>query len=401
MVLLAALFGIITLNSCKDDEEVPGGGTEIVEDGLYVTGAASSYATPNLKGLMTNTFNDFLADEGNFDDRASLYNAFVVLKAGSNFNISIVEGGVQTNYGPGTDWVTEMGGQDEPQVDLQRGSIVEGGAFTVPADGLYHVIYDTDVKRGAVVPVNWGIIGSATPTGWSGDTEMEKPAFDASTMTWNLNDVTLKAGEWKFRYSGGWKLVIDTTAVLSAEKKGVRVSTNFGNALDAKDPFQAFSGTIVRGGTNFAEGSGIYNFTMTWTEGSGFTATVERIGDVPPRDYSAVSVGLIGDGVKNGTWGENLFNSTPSKDGDVYTWNFNSVELVSTSGFKIRTAGTWDDINVGYNADILGGPDAGDIEGSNDTKDGGDMKAKADGTYDIVFVIDAKAETMSVSFTKK
>ena len=29
------------------------------------------------------------------------------------------------------------------------------------------------------------------------------------------------------------------------------------------------------------------------------------------------------------------------------------------------------------------------------------MQVKADGTYDIVFVVDAAAETKSVSFTKK
>ena len=42
-----------------------------------------------------------------------------------------------------------------------------------------------------------------------------------------------------------------------------------------------------------------------------------------------------------------------------------------------------------------------DIEGTNDTKDGDNMRVKADGTYDIVFVIDAAAETKSISFTKK
>ncbi|HBN03529.1 MAG TPA: hypothetical protein DD396_05745, partial [Bacteroidetes bacterium] len=65
-------------------------------------------------------------------------------------------------------------------------------------------------------------------------------------------------------------------------------------------------------------------------------------------------------------------------------------------GFKIRTEGTWDDINLGYDGNIIGGPAAGDIQDA-----GGNMQVKADGTYDIVFVVDAAAETKSVSFTKK
>lgn len=67
----------------------------------------------------------------------------------------------------------------------------------------------------------------------------------------------------------------------------------------------------------------------------------------------------------------------------------------NTGGFKLRTAGTWDDINEGY-SDIIGGPDASEIQES-----GGNMQAVNGGMFDIEFVIDAAAETKSISITKK
>ena len=109
----------------------------------------------------------------------------------------------------------------------------------------------------------------------------------------------------------------------------------------------------------------------------------------------ALPVGLIGDGVKDGNWDGELFATTPTKDGDTYTWNYSGVELASAGGFKLRTEGTWDDINEGY-SDIVAGPDAGDIQDN-----GGNMQAKADGVYDIALIIDAAAETKSITFTKK
>ena len=41
--------------------------------------------------------------------------------------------------------------------------------FTVPEDGLYHVIVDTEVGVIAIAKVEWGLIGGATPNGWSDD----------------------------------------------------------------------------------------------------------------------------------------------------------------------------------------------------------------------------------------
>ena len=387
LVIMAALFGVITLNSCKDDEEVTPAEEELVEDGFYIQGPSSAYAGYDIKATLSSTRNEVLQE-----DRATLLEIFVALKAGDGFNIMQVAGNERTSWGPGTDWASAMGGNEEPQVDIQRGAIATTSTrFTVPTDGLYQVVIDTETGKGAVVPVEWGFIGQSTPGGWSGDTKFDAPAFDMTTMTWSLTGVEMGGGEWKFRYSGGWKVEIDTTIDLGDGKKGIKFNTNFGN--DAAGA--AFAGALVPGGDSYTDASGVYDVSMTWTAGSGHTAVYTKTGDLPARDFSAVEVGLIGDGVQDGNWDGELFATTPAKDGDVYTWAYNGVQLASAGGFKLRTAGTWDDINEGY-SDIVTGPSASDIQDN-----GGNMQAKADGTYDIVFTIDAAAETKSISFTKK
>ena len=387
LVIMAALFGVITLNSCKDDEEVTPAEEELVEDGFYIQGPSSAYAGYDIKATLSSTRNEVLQE-----DRATLLEIFVALKAGDGFNIMQVAGTERTSWGPGTDWASAMGGNEEPQIDIQRGAIATTATrFTVPTDGLYQVVIDTETGKGAIVPVEWGFIGQSTPGGWSGDTKFDAPAFDMTTMTWSLTGVEMGGGEWKFRYSGGWKVEIDTTIDLGDGKKGIKFNTNVGN--DAAGA--AFAGALVQGGDNYTDASGVYDVSMTWTAGSGHTAVYTKTGDLPARDFSAVEVGLIGDGVQDGNWDGELFATTPAKDGDVYTWAYNGVQLASAGGFKLRTAGTWDDINEGY-SDIITGPSAGDIQDN-----GGNMQAKADGTYDIVFTIDAAAETKSISFTKK
>ena len=387
VAIIAALFGLISLNSCKDDDEDPTPtNNAIVEDGFYIQGDATAYADFDIKATLSTTKNEVLQEE-----RSSLMEIYVAVKGMGGFNIVQVNGSERTTWGPSSEFALTPSRNEEPNEDgtdiIQRGAIEATDAkFTVAEDGLYHVIIDTELGVGAILPAKWGVIGQATPTGWSGSTALDAPTFDFNTMTFKKENVEMSNGEWKFRYSNGWKVQLDTTLDLGDGKKGVYANCNYGGSVDALDA----------GGSNFMnEKGGIFTVELTWTAGAGHTAMLTRTGDIPARDYSAVSVGLIGDGVVDGDWNGEKYASTPAKDGDVYTWNFNGVELNNTGGFKIRTAGTWDDINEGY-SDIVGGPDAGEIQDS-----GGNMQAVNGGTFDIEFVIDAAAETKSISITKK
>ncbi len=83
------------------------------------------------------------------------------------------------------------------------GTLDQNGSNISAADaGYYKINVNLNDYTYTVVKTNWGIIGSATPTGWDSDTKMK---FDAATKTWVI-EIDLKAGEIKFRANDDWAI---------------------------------------------------------------------------------------------------------------------------------------------------------------------------------------------------
>ena len=322
-----------------------------------------------------------------------MYEIYVAVKAGAEgFNIVSVDGGTPTFYGPGADFADVTNGtNDEPNVTFQRGSYDETETvFTVPADGLYHVIIDTELHKVVIVPVQyWGLIGAATPGGWSSDTQMPAGAFDLNTMTFEVTDVAMTNADFKFRYSSGWKVEVDTVLDLGGGTVGVKVNTNFGGAVDA----------LVPGGANIANSvPGYYTATMVWTLGEGYTATMTKTGDLPTTNYTDVALGLTGDGVLDAGvavgWGPIMGEQTPAVDGTNFTWTWNNVEVTTAGSFKIKDNDpNWAGVVIGYPQVTMAGSSAADF----DTNGDGNFVPLADGNYNIVLLIDASTETYTVT----
>jgi hypothetical protein len=337
-LLLSVLFlsTMVTFNSCgEDDPDDP-----IVLDGWYVLGGASAYTDFNADARMKVTRN-----EVNQADRTELLELYIPLKAGAaGFQIAKVAGTTKTYYGPGTGFgeVTQ-GTTDEPKVIFQRGAVAEGTAkFTVPADGMYHVVIDFGVMKAVIVPVHWGIIGAATPDGWGSSTQMTEGTFNTTTMSWSLTGIELRNGDWKYRYSNGWKVELDTVIDLGGGVKGVKVNSNLGGAVNA----------LVPGGANIVNTvPGIYNLSLSYTLGDGYTATATKTGDLPLTNWTGVVLDAVGTGVSidnpnamddtsSWNWGNRLIadnGGVPTKVGDVYTWTWNGMICEANEGFKLRT----------------------------------------------------------------
>lgn len=366
--------------SCKDDPEPTP--TPTVEDGTYIKGAGTALTDFDIKGLMKVTRN-----EVNQTDRATLLDIFVAVKAGADgFNIVVVNGTTQTTYGPGANFgvVAEADRNvDEPKLDFQRGGYVATATpFTVPADGLYHVVIDTELGICAIVPVQyWGLIGAATPGGWGGDTQITAGGFDLNTMTFEVTDVTMTKADYKFRYSGGWKVIMDAEVDLGGGVLGVKFNTNFGGAVEA----------LVPGGANIANAvTGKYTAKLVWTLGSGYVATMTKTGDLDLTDYTTTELGLIGNGLMvdgvASDWNTTLWVSTPTVTNETtYTWTYNGVNVDPAGSFKIREGQTWDNKSFGYPQVVMAGTSA-DKFGTN--TDGNFVPTEA-GKYDIVFEINA------------
>ncbi|MGE0088238.1 MAG: hypothetical protein AB7S50_02035 [Bacteroidales bacterium] len=392
------LAALLTFTACDDDDD--DSPDVIILDGLYIMGDATALDTYNTDGRFAVTKNEVIQE-----DRASLYEKYIAISATGTFKIMKVTGALKTQYGPGTDFAV-VGAADrdneEPQVDFWRGSYTENTTeFSVPADGLYHVVIDTELGKIAIIPVNWGLIGAATPGGWTDDTELPQGTFSKESITFSKTNVEMRQNEFKYRYSGGWKVILDTVVDLGSGKKGVKVNTNFGGAINE----------LVPGGSNINfTAPGIYTMNVSWTLSDGTTASATKTGDLSFTDWSDVVFDVFGTGVDpTGTgavvdastwaWGYAVSaNSTPTIEGDVatgakFTYNWTNVSLVNADGegFALRSVD-----GTNYNGTVLR-YSVLDTTRSNmsvvdkTTNSFGDVNINVttDGGYDVVLTIDA------------
>ena len=363
--------------------------TPIPTDGYYVKGAVTAFPDCNEKAKMKVTLNEVTQTP-----RLSLMELYIPIKAGADgFNIVQVAGSARTIFGPAAGFgVVTNPATDEPKVPFQRGpvSTVNTAKFTVPEDGMYHVVFDFELNKVAIMRVHWGMIGAATPGGWSNDTMLTESAFNLTNMSWTLTDLQLLRGEWKFRYSHGWKVVLDTTLDLGGGKIGVKVNTNAGGAVSA----------LVPGGMNIVNADpGIYTCNMNYTVDSGYKATLTKTGNIPPIDYSAFQMGIIGNAYlkQDGTqanWDENFGTSLPAVSGTDYIWVYN-IDFIADKDFIFRQGDDWSGKSIAFGDVTMAGPAAANFSG-----DGGNFKVNVAGNYTIVLQIAAATETYTVTATK-
>jgi hypothetical protein len=390
MKLTWALFlGLVFIaSSCKDDT-----GTTpppvVILDGLYVKGASTALADFDAKGMLKVTKN-----EVNQTDRTDLMEIYIAVKAGSpGFNIVSVAGSVQKTYGPGADFAVVPEADrnvDEPKVDFWRGSYTESTtAFTVPTDGLYHIVLDKTLGKIAILPVAWGVIGAATPNGWNGSTPLPSKGFDLNTMTFEATDMVLTKADFKFRYSDGWKVILDATYDLGGGVVGIKANTNFGGAVDA----------LVPGGGNITNATpGKYTVKMVWTLGAATTATVTKTGDLQLIDYTNTELGLVGNGIINADtvlgWNYTAWMSKPVVENvTTYTWTYTNIKVLAAGSFKIREGQDWSKKSIGFNDVTMAGTAAANFTTNTD----GNFVPTVDATYDMSLKIDAVTEKYTLT----
>lgn len=392
LALLMFVGLAFTTTSCKKDDPVEP--PVIILDGVYVKGGSTALTDFDVKGKMKVTFNEVTKTE-----RAQLMEIYIAIKAGDpGFNIVTVAGNVQTTYGPGADFAVVPEADrigDEPQVDFWRGSYTDvstsqdKAAFKVPVDGLYHVVIDTELKKVVIAPVAWGVIGGATPNGWGSSTQFTAPAFDLNTMTYTIPSITMGVDKWKFRYSNGWKIVIDPTYNNGTADAGINVNTNFGGTVNA----------LVTGGADIANDTRAnYKITLTYTLGAPYTATFTYVSDADPLPEYPEAMFLVGAGTAYG-WdapGPNadaimhkVAGGAPSEG--IY-WKICHIE--AGGGFKV-SAENWTSPNLGFNE-----VNEFDANGFAVTENGGNMDVAASGMYMIVLNLRDNTTKLSIAPVK-
>ena len=144
---------------------------------LYMAGDANGWAT-----------NDYLAGED-----GAHFTGFMYLNQ-NGFKFCTQPEWKGTNYGANFDTAP-----DAANITMTE------------AAGYYKVDVDLESKSYVLTPITTiGIIGSASPNGWDSDVDMTYVPYNKDTKEvngyWEVKNITLSAGEIKFRANDGWDI---------------------------------------------------------------------------------------------------------------------------------------------------------------------------------------------------
>jgi starch-binding outer membrane protein SusE/F len=111
--------------------------------------------------------------------------------------VNMAGAGIMFKFTDGPNWDLNWGD------DGGDGTLDQNGAdIPVPESGYYRIKADLNNMTYSIMKTHWGVIGSATPTGWDSDQDM---TYDMETKTWRVT-LNLVEGEIKFRANDDWAL---------------------------------------------------------------------------------------------------------------------------------------------------------------------------------------------------
>ena len=368
-----AVVGMM-FTSCDDNGKQPPVVT-IVEDGFYVVGEASAIASLDAEGaevaIMANGTNENASNAA----REGMYEKYIALEGGKPFQLVLKEGATETVYGAELADV-KLEGNEQPNITVQRGKMVENTTMQVKENGLYHIVLDLNLdgsledKLILVAPVEWGVRGGMNGWGFTAGTRSE---FNKTTMTYTWTDQELSAGgKFKFAYGGGWKIELNALADATDanDERYIKANTNLGeNALP--------------GGADIAvEGAGTYTITLTYNLAQGAIANSYKY-EIKMTAASALpsEMYMIGDAIGGWDWaGDYIVSMTPVHSAEGAFWTIKPLE--AGKPFKFCPVKDW-------NGDFTGlGEDSGYVVAD------GNCSVEADGIYMIY--VDVKNKKLVV-----
>ena len=362
-IALCFIMGsLVMMTACSDDDDPDidtGGGGILVSDGLYVSAVGSDPSSTAALNAETVEDDGFASQ-----DRSGFVGGYMWLDAGDYQVVQVTNKEITSTIGSSaSETVTDMGSACDLN-DYQVFTTAEGGsAINVATSGLYRVTHDQTLSELVVYPIaSPGLIGDATPNGWSDDTPLAEVSRDAMGATWEQEGVVLREGQWKIRFNCRWSIDrrIDPNAGFDMAN-GYQLFTNFGGS--ATDLLPGNDGANIE-----QTMSGTYTVTVNWDPRAGWSVNLLRTGDAPtltfdPNDYKFA---VIGDATANG------WDDAPGKDRDLLYkfdrdthWWGGVITMADMGAFKLRTNDSWD-FNLGNPALTLdGGPVAMDKGGDN------------------------------------
>ena len=336
----------------------------IAEDGFYVVGAATAVesvkADNAAKGLMGAGINE--ADK---TARAGLYEKYVALEGGKEFELVLKEGTAETHYGAELKESDPYDVANGITIKVLMGELKQNLKMSVPKSGFYHIALDLnkagDLPNASIIvaPVEWRINNDDQKI-------LTASEFNKEKMTWTLKGVEMKKGDkYKYAYGGGWKIKVTPAAE-------VNIETNLGEGM------KSGAADII------IANSGKYDFELVWNLTGGAieknftdnTKCTEKYEEKLPDN-----VYMIGN-YCGWAW-ENASDMVQVNGYDAF-WTVKYLK--AGEGFKFNTVKNWDegkDFTKLMNA----------TEGTGTDKDG-NLTIAADGFY--LLLVDYAADKIVV-----
>ena len=405
MILFAAF--VMAVAACKKDETEP---IDLVPklDGLYVYGTntvAETAIEPEAKMARAILNPDKSGGESNVP---GVYGKLMYIGAGSTIKFTEVAAEESTVYGAVGGGEAVAGpelGLTDITADIISGTLVaDEDPVAITEEGLYYVFVLMNSHQFRILKVEPEIIGDATEKMWTEGTPLPQVRVSADSAVFEVTDLTLTgASGYKYMFSSGWELYIDDS---------IATHTHLGVESYA-DAWDSGINDIGYFGENIPHKvDGIFTVRLKYDASTGGWAETKIKTGAILIDYSAYQMGLFGNAYltapgdtanwESGVDGYGLH--APAVDGYVYTWTWDDAELIQDREFIFLENGAWGGLQFDWAMlTSVGGKavDDGDIVDA--TTLGGEWHnfyVVNGGAYDISLVIDAKAESKTVTITR-
>lgn len=346
MCLLALSFSFVACDP-KDDPNVD----DIIEDGFYVVGEATGIANLQAEGAAKTTmavgFNEVLQEAASTAEekisaacqRAGMYEKYIYLEGGKTFSLVLKEGKTETKYGATLTLSDVLSGDNEPQIQVYKGTMVENATMQVTESGLYHIVLDLNLNNDLtdklilVAPAELGVRGGMNSWGFTPLVATKT----GDTITYVLENQDLGAGgKFKFAYGGGWKIILDAAGL-------VKANTNLGQGMipGATDIEVAEAGKYkITLKYALAQGaiSQSFKFTAELTEASALPTEMYMIGnDFGSWTWSDAGVVKLNpvNGVGGAFWCINYFTTAGFKFSPIKDWGKDFTGLTTNTGYSV------------------------------------------------------------------
>lgn len=399
--LMLLLMASVFFTSCSDDEADPTPQPLIPNlEGFYVYGTntiAEDALDPNAR--MSRAVLD-PSQGAQVENMEGVYGKFMYIGANSTIQFTEVEGEEGTVYGAANGGTREQGsevGNVGVDGEVIHGTLeANGPAIEVSEEGLYYLFVDTNEGVFVLMPVRANMIGDATEGQWETGTSLPLQSVSPEGAVFEATDVTL-FGEsgYRYRFNEGWHAYASPN-VVTLSSLGVE---DYGTAWDTQvNDLGYYLDNIPHHET------GVFTIRLEFDAESGeWTETKTRTGNVQV-DHSETAMGLFGnafevDGVE-AEWNAGYGLHTPAVDGGVYTWTWESAELIAEREFIFLENGEWGGLQIDFSGATVEGEAIENGQIVDATSVGGEhhnFMVVEGGAYDIELVIDEEAGSRTIT----